>query len=397
MKNKKNLVLVIMIILIALGGFIGVRLTQPAFALTMDVNPSIEIVSSRLDRVVEVNPLNEDAREMLKDFNLNGRNLKNTVEDLADLMVLKGYISGGKDNLVMITVNDDSNQDVVDRLNAAIAAYLENKQIEATIVNQAISKDDDRIGKEAVAAKISELDDELDYDMLTKFSLKQLVEYAEARNIAPETLFSRVLSTKETKRVYTEFIGEAKAKEIALGLVKGEIVKFELDDIYDDDDDNPEYEIDIIANGFKYEIELDAYTGRVLEFERDDDYRDDSKKININNASKADNKPSVEKSTPVSVSTKPAKKQVIGAAKAKEIALGLTKGGKVVEFELDEDDGRLEYEIEIKANGYEYEIELDAYTGKVLDFEKDHDDDYYDDHDDNDDWDDDWDDDDYDD
>ena len=231
MKNKKNLVLVIMIILIALGGFIGVRLTQPAFALTMDVNPSIEIVSSRLDRVVEVNPLNEDAREMLKDFNLNGRNLKNTVEDLADLMVLKGYISGGKDNLVMITVNDDSNQDVVDRLNAAIAAYLENKQIEATIVNQAISKDDDRIGKEAVAAKISELDDELDYDMLTKFSLKQLVEYAEARNIAPETLFSRVLSTKETKRVYTKFIGEAKAKEIALGLVKGEIVKFELDEI----------------------------------------------------------------------------------------------------------------------------------------------------------------------
>ena len=140
MKNKKNLVLVIMIILIALGGFIGVRLTQPAFALTMDVNPSIEIVSSRLDRVVEVNPLNEDAREMLKDFNLNGRNLKNTVEDLADLMVLKGYISGGKDNLVMITVNDDSNQDVVDRLNAAIAAYLENKQIEATIVNQAIDR-----------------------------------------------------------------------------------------------------------------------------------------------------------------------------------------------------------------------------------------------------------------
>lgn len=56
---------------------------------------------------------------------------------------------------------------------------------------------------------------------------------------------------------------------------------------------------------------------------------------------------------------------------------------------MDEDDGRLEYEIEIKANGYEYEIELDAYTGKVLDLEKDHDDDYYDDHDDNDDWDDD--------
>lgn len=266
MKNKKNLVLVIMITLIAVGGFIGVRLTQPAYALTMDVNPSIEIVSNRLDRVVAVNPLNEDAREMLKDFSLNGRNLKNTVEDLADLMVLKGYISGGKDNLVMITVNDDSNQEVVDKLNAAIAAYLENKQIEATIVNQAIAKNDDKTAKEVVAAKISEVDDRLDYDMLTNLSLKQLVEYAEARNIAPEILFSRILGTKGADRVYTDFIGEAKAKEIALGLTKGgSIVEFELDE----DDGRLVYEIEIKANGYEYEIELDAYTGKVLKFEKD--------------------------------------------------------------------------------------------------------------------------------
>lgn len=274
MKRNKMVGLAILLILISVVAYVGVRLNQPAYTLTMDVNPSIEIVSNRLNKVVAVNPLNEDAQEMLRSFELNDRNLKNTIEDLADLMVLKGYISGGKDNVVMITVNDnESDSNVVNKLNNAIAAYLENKRIEATIVNQAITKEyeDNKTGKEIIAKKISDLDDELDYDQLLNMSLKRLIEFAEARDISLETLFSRILETKEIKKEYNEFIGEAKAKEIALGLVNGKIVQFKLDDVYDDDDDKPEYEIEIVANGYKYEIELDAYTGKVLEFEKDDD------------------------------------------------------------------------------------------------------------------------------
>ena len=52
-----------------------------------------------------------------------------------------------------------------------------------------------------------------------------------------------------------------------------------------------------------------------------------------------------------------------------EIALAKSGGGKVVEFELDWDDGRPEYEIEIKKDGLEYELEIHGYTGKILEFE----------------------------
>ncbi|AOV08977.1 PepSY domain-containing protein [Sporosarcina ureilytica] len=45
--------------------------------------------------------------------------------------------------------------------------------------------------------------------------------------------------------------------------------------------------------------------------------------------------------------------------------------GTVKEIELDNDDGRLYYEIEMKDGKYEYELDIDAYTGDVLDFEKD--------------------------
>lgn len=426
--RKKKIGLVIGIALLVAMGVGGLKLTQPSYALRMDVNPSIEIVSNRLNKVVEVKPLNDDAREMLKDYEVARKDLKNTIEDLADLMVLKGYIAGGKDNLVMITVDDEhANKDIVNRLNEAIAAYLENKQIEATIVNQSIEKasDADKTSKEIVARKISELDDDLDFDKTADMSLRELIAYAEANNIAPQSLFNRVVRTardtgktadiindlkdddiarkdeeakkgtkieKEdndkkdekdnsknkdkvnnnnkngnklnnnnkdgnkannnnkngdkrfnpnSKKGSTTMISEVEAREIALGLVKGEIVEFKLDD-YDDDDYDAEYEIKIIADGYKYEIEIDAYTGKVLEFEKD-------------------GRVSRSKS-----------KEIIGEARAREIALGLVNG-KIVEFKLDDYDDDYDdakYEIEIIANGYEYEIEIDAYTGKVLEFEK---------------------------
>ena len=355
MKKNKKIGLSLVLALVAVLAFVGIRLNQPAYSLTMDVNPSIEIVSNRLDKVVQVNPLNKDAREMLKDFKIKDRNLKDTIEDLADLMVLKGYISGGKDNLVMITVNDNAiNQDSVDKLNSAIVAYLENKQIEATVFNQAIDKkyEDSKTGKELIAEKISKLDHDLDYDQLSGLTLKELVKLAEKRNISSEKLFSRIVGTKSNKEG-RELIGENKAKEIALGLINGEIVEFELDDDYN------EYEIEIIANGYEYEIEIDAYTGKVLKFEKDhlddDKYDDDNDYDDKYDDDRDDDK-----------QDKKANPQRIGAEKAKEIALKLVNG-KIIDFELDDD----EYNIEIVSNGYEYEIEIDAYTGEVLDFEKD--------------------------
>ncbi|NLY46152.1 MAG: hypothetical protein GX053_09225 [Tissierella sp.] len=414
MKKNNKFGLVIAIALLVAIGFGGFKLTEPSYALRMDVNPSIEIVSNRLNRVVEVNPLNDDAREMLKDYKIGNKDLKNTIEDLADLMVLTGYISGGKDNLVMITVEDDSaNSDIVNKLNRAITAYLENKQIEATIVNQSIPKENisEKTSKEIVAEKISELDDDLDFEKIADMTLRELMAYAESKNIAPQSLFNRVVRTakhnenenrvngindhkdddddhnhkdnmkdnnkngdknnkngnknndnnkngnkdnnnnKNGDKIFKSngnnksetLIGEAKARKIALELVNGEIVEFKLND-YDDGDDDTEYEVKIIANGYKYEIEIDAYTGKVLEFERDG-------KANIK-----DNK------------------QLIGEAKARKIALDLVNG-KIVKFELDDydddDDDDPKYEIEIIADGHEYEIEIDAYTGKVLEFEKD--------------------------
>jgi uncharacterized membrane protein YkoI len=64
------------------------------------------------------------------------------------------------------------------------------------------------------------------------------------------------------------------------------------------------------------------------------------------------------------------KKTRITSEQAKKIALAKVNG-TIVDFELDDD----EYEVEIHAEGKEYEMTIDAYTGKITQFEVDDQDD----------------------
>ena len=45
--------------------------------------------------------------------------------------------------------------------------------------------------------------------------------------------------------------------------------------------------------------------------------------------------------------------------------------GKVVEIELDEDDGFIKYDVELRTDRGEAEVEIDAITGNVLEVELD--------------------------
>jgi len=301
------------VLLMAMG--IGYFLNAPVNSFTMDINPSIEIISNRLEKVVEIKPLNEDAEALLLNYTLREKDLEKVVDDLVDLMILTGYISGGQDNKVTITVTDEQSQKkYVDKVNQMITAYLENKQIEAVVMTQIIDSSTNQN----------------DLTIMADGSTQEKL-------IEPTSLL-------EDKQV----TGIEAAKKIALGLVNGEVIKLE----FDDDDNDSKYEIEIRHDGKEYEIEIDAYTGKVIEFEKDDDEEDSDQDNNQEN------------NQDINTSRK-----VIGFEAAKKIALDLVNG-QIIKFEFDDDDNDSKYEIEIIYEGREYEIEIDAYTGKVIEFEK---------------------------
>ena len=151
-----------------------------------------------------------------------------------------------------------------------------------------------------------------------------------------------------------DYIGEAKAKEIALdhagvSASKATFVHVELDW----DDGRPEYEVEFYAGNKEYDYDIDALTGEIRsrDWELDDFdlYDDDRTQVSVNN--------------------------VITAEQAKAIAKAKAPStATVVKCELDEDDGRWVYELELRDGRTEYECDINAVTGVILDWEVDHND-----------------------
>ncbi|MEK4426107.1 PepSY domain-containing protein [Solibacillus sp. FSL K6-1523] len=223
-------------------------------------------------------------------------------------------------------------------------------------------------------------------------------------------------------------ISAAQAKEIALKQVQGKIIDFD----FDNDDNTPHYEIDIVKGNEKVEITIDAITGdsKITERENFNDRNQNDKHYNTQgliSKQKAkeialkqvqgniidfdfdhdDDTPHYEidivkgnEKVEITVdaitgdskiteretfngktqnykqnNTQATPQGLISEQKAIQIAQAKAPG-TVVKVELDNDDDKLYYDIEIRNGKTEYEFEIDAKTGAIIDFEKDIDDDY---------------------
>ena len=342
MLKSRKMILMLPLLSIALVAGLFYYLTVPSFRMTMDVNPSIEVVTNRLEQVVEVRALNEDAEKLLSGFTNDTRSLEATVSELVDLMILGGFIDGGTDNVVMISVRDlAANEEKVLKVNEMIRAYLENKQIEATVLagNFKDSGEQNLTGREAAVGRLNELGVSLGMTELENMTLKELLEYYRAQDLDQEKIFQVLSSyTYNSDQPKEGMISFEEAKSIALEKYPGELLKMELDD--------EEYEVKVLFNGVKHEIEIHAFTGAVKEVEVDDDDDDHDR------------------------GTATPQKLRITLEEARRIALGRVNG-TIVEEERDDDS----YDFDIIYDGKKYEVEVHAFTGAVKEVEADDDDD----------------------
>jgi len=160
---------------------------------------------------------------------------------------------------------------------------------------------------------------------------------------------------KAEKAADPQLIGESKAKSIALSHAgkKEADVKFVRTEL-DRDDGRTVYEVEFYdGNNMEYDYDIDAYSGEVVSFDYDaEDYK----------------KPASDKKDESKPSDSSKTESTISEAKAKEIALAQVPGAKeadIRKFEVDRDDGRVEYEGEIVYDGMEYEFEIDGYSGAI--------------------------------
>lgn len=151
------------------------------------------------------------------------------------------------------------------------------------------------------------------------------------------------------------------------------------------------YEIGLYLNGTSYELVINAKTGSgisVLKY-LDNSYANSANgtltSVDLNlleqqilsntgtsNYSYTNTKTNNTYRSNNSYSNATTSTNLIGTARAKEIALAKVPNGKVVYVRQDRDDGRTVYEGKITKDYLEYDFEIDAYTGNIREWDVDH-------------------------
>ena len=365
---------ILLLVIISVTGWYQ-YMVSPDSHLFFDVNPGVEIVMNRREKVIDLIGINEKGRAVAEAVDYQGEDLETVQQRILEEMVEKNLLESSRQIMLVSALHRDPStaQRIAREFDQGIHRFFGDREMELVVFRQNIVRSNTldefaetynlSIGKMTFIRNLIILNPDLKLEDLVGRSLEELLLISMDTGLE----LDRIVETDDDYREFelperTEPEPEpqpepqpepepepqpepqgrltlAEIRRIALEEVGGGVIT-ELE--YDEDD--REYEVTVHYNNYEYELEIDAFTGRIKEMDRDrlDDEDDRSSQNDF-----------------------------IGIERAKEIALNRIGGGYIEEIELDEDEGRWIYEIEALYNGVEYELEIDAYTGEILKFERD--------------------------
>ena len=327
-------------LVLAIGGFAGYQYQFAVdTAVSIDVNPSIELEVNRQEKVLKANPLNEDAKTLLDGMELEGTNLKTAVNAVIGSMVQNGYLTADANSILLTVDNDDEarREALQKELTEGVNDSLKQLSLDGTVFSQSLQGNDElkalaaqygiSEGKARWIQMLTQADASLKADVLAELSINDLALLAEARNLSGD-----YVGTADE----TGYIGTEKAKEIAVTKAGGgEVTSLEMDI----DDGRMVYEGELVKDGVEYDFDIDALEGTVIKWEKDG---------------------------VAEITTAP--DGLISQDKAKEIVLNKIPGATITKLELDEDDGVWIYDGEARLGQTSYDFEIKAADGTILEW-----------------------------
>ncbi len=368
--------------ILVLGGAIALMPRGQGNAIVaLDVNPSMEIEIDASERVVKVEPLNEEAVQVLSDMDLKKVDLNVAVNAIIGSMLKNGYLSVDQ-NSILISV-DAADEQKAAALQTAIAGDVEKilgqSNINASVISQSYAKDktvsqkaeENHISvakatlvERIVAAELKDSQGNLyTYETLAGMKVNELKMLLESKQVAVGGINASGTAQNDS------YIGKDAAIELALqhAITDGgpgisqESIKTELDYehgrmIYDVEFDNGLYE---------FEYDIDAITGEIIKHEcepHDDKYDHD----HGHHDDKYDDDDDDDRLT--------FDETHITADAAIDAALAdanLTRETvRELECEAEMKLGKATYEVSFETKELEYEYLIDAQTGEIIRSEK---------------------------
>lgn len=237
--------------------------------VNVDVNPSLEIMVNRRDKVLSVRDNNQAAKEFLKGRNYKGWDIAEMMESLVDDLALQGYLTDEK-NIILLSV-DSKSQNVSNGLQTvlptAVSGALADYGIMPKMFIQQLSKNKE-IQKQAEQYHISQgrqqfinlilrQNSSLKEEDLVSMNLADLISLAEEVDISfdeievwyegeddSKTDIEELQSGEEATKEETKKATEIKPSPAPVPSNKptSEQIRQHTDD--DDDDDNDEDDVE---------------------------------------------------------------------------------------------------------------------------------------------------------
>ena len=396
-----------------------------AATVSLDVNPGLEIRVDKKHKVMSVNPTTDDAKEIIGTMDFKGTDLEVAVNALVGSMLSKGYLSDISNSILISVDSDDFNEaeQLQNSLLNEINAFLKNDNYNAAILSQTIGDNTELIElaqKYGITAGKAQLIQDV-IDKTGRYTFEDLVALSiNELNLLQKSSSDKLASVGTASD--KAYIGDDKAKDIAIenAQVSADSVR-DYESELEYEDGVMIYDIEFKSGDTEYDYDINAITGAIIKTEKDrtdgggnnnnanngnnnnnnngnnnnsnnNNYNSGSGNSGQNNSSSGNSsnnqsdgqrqtqapQPATQAPTQkaTQAQTKPAAQSntPIGEAKAKSIALNHAKvsGGQVREYDIERDGNK--YEIEFKAGKYEYSYEIDAYSGKILDVDKEYDD-----------------------
>ena len=379
-KKKKNTVKYIMAaaacLILVFGGGLGFntyRLNHRVVStVSLEVNPSVQIMVNERERVLDVKALNKDGEIVIGDMDFSGSDINVTVNALIGSMLRNGYLNELANSILISVDNEDPakgaalQEKLTEEVNKLLeadgffGAVLSQTITESSVLQQQADQYGITPGKAQLIGQILENTKEHTFEELAPLSINELNLILTTAGSGTDKVSS---SGNASDKAY---IGEKKALQAALthaGVSEADIAFYSMD--MDVENGVMVYEIEFYCGGYEYEYDIDAGTGEIVKNKKeidDDALTAPDEKYILQSSDSADDVEDHYFAADPSAS--------ITVDQAKEIALkhaGQTADAVYFEkAKQDYDDGVLVYEIEFIAGNTEYEYEINAKSGDIV-------------------------------
>ena len=120
-------------------GYTGYRHNYTvASTISFDVNPSLEIKVNEQEKVLEVLPLNEDAKTVIGTMDFRGSSLELTVNALVGSMLTKGYLNDVTNSILISVDGKNDTTALREKLTAEVASLLHTDSFDGSVITQSL-------------------------------------------------------------------------------------------------------------------------------------------------------------------------------------------------------------------------------------------------------------------